>query len=82
MEKELNDFQTLELVIGGQKLRDMSAFGFLQWMANKLTGIKAFSSDAVELTSLIRVPPMSQHMSPEKKIEIIRKMIKLGIKIP
>ena len=51
-------------------------------MANKLTGIKAFSSDAVELTSLIRVPPMSQHMSPEKKIEIIRKMIKLGIKIP
>ena len=79
---ELNEFQMLQLDIGGQKIKDMSAFSFLQWMALKLNGVKAFSSNAVELTQLTQVPPMSKNMPDDRKIDIIRKMMALGIQIP
>ena len=68
--------------LGGQKVSEMSNFAFLAWVGDKLNGVKAFSADAVELTSLIQTPPMSRNMPNERKVEILRKMEKLGIKIP
>lgn len=78
----MNELDFLNLTIGGQKVSEMTAFAFLQWMANKVTNIKAFSADAVELTSLIQSPPMSRTMPNEKKIEILRKLERLNIQIP
>jgi hypothetical protein len=77
----MNEFQTLNIEIGGIKIKDMSAMTFLQWMANKLNGVKARSSDTVELTALISSPPMSRTMPEADKIKIIRKLIKLGVEI-
>ena len=79
---EINEYQILQLDIGRQKLKDMSAFSFLQWMALKINGVKAFSSNAVELTQLTQVPPMSKNMPDDRKIDIIKKMIAIGIQIP
>jgi hypothetical protein len=78
----MNEFEMLNLVVGGQKLKDMTAFGFLQWMANKLTNIKSFSPESIELTSLTQSPPMSKNMPDERKVDILKKLIKLGIQIP
>lgn len=72
----------LNMNCGGQLVKDMSAFSFLQYIANKLNGVKAFTVEAVELTSLVRVPPMSKNMPPERKIELLNKLIKLGVTLP
>jgi hypothetical protein len=69
------------MVSGGQRIEDMTAFGFLSWMGNKLSNIKAFSADAVELTALIQSPPMSRSMPNSRKVEILRKLEKLNIPI-
>ena len=82
MNNHMNELDMLNIVAGGQKLGEMSAFAFLQFVANKLNGVKSFAVEAVELTSLIRVPPMSKNMFPEKKIEILNKLLKLGITLP
>lgn len=77
----MNEIDFLNANIGGQIVKDMSAFSFLQWLGNKLNNIKSFSADAVELTSLIQSPPMSRTMSDGRKIEIMRKLEKLNVPI-
>jgi hypothetical protein len=78
----MNEYEILNMTIGGMKLKDASAFSFLQWVGEKINGIQAFSANAVELTSLVRTPPMSRNMSDDKKVEIIRRMIALKIPLP
>ena len=78
----MNELEFLSLQIGGQKVSEMSSLSFLQWVGEKINGIRAFSADAVELTSLIQYPPMSRNMTKEKKIEILRKLERLKIQIP
>lgn len=77
-----NPIDTLEIVIGGIKIKDMGAMSFYQWVAKKLNGVLAYKADTVELTMLVSNPPMSRTVPNEEKIRIIAKMRKLDIQIP
>lgn len=76
----MTDFELTEYKIGDMLLKDMTAITFLGWVSNKLNGISQTSPTSSELIMLVRTPPMGQ-MPMENKIEIIRKLEKLGIEI-
>lgn len=77
----MTEIELLDLVIGGQKLKDMSAFSFLQWIALKLNNIDRYNPEVNELTLLVQNPPMSRTMSDDQKILLIRKLQKLNVEI-
>jgi hypothetical protein len=77
----MTEFEILKLPIdqNGVTVQSAGAFQFLQWVGNKINGVKAFSADAVELSALIQSPPMSRTMHNDKKIEIVRRLERLNI---
>lgn len=73
-----NELDILNTVVGGIKIKDMSAMTFIQIVAKKIDGMRAYSADVVELTSLVSSPPMGRFMPDEEKIRIVKKLIKHG----
>jgi len=78
----IEDKHILELVVGGEKLRDMSAITFLNWASEKLNNVPTYAAPAVELRSLVTNPPMSRVMSDEQKIWIWRRLEALNVTLP
>lgn len=76
----MTDLEIVNLVIGGMALKDMSSITFLGWVAKKINNQEQHSPTMSELAMLVAHPPMGK-MSIENKIEIIRKLEKLGITI-
>lgn len=76
----MTDFEVINLVLGGVPLKDMSSITFLGWVAGKINGQVTNSPTLSELGMMVVHPPMGK-MSIENKIEIIRKLEKLGIEI-
>ncbi len=79
-ETNMTDLEVINLVIGGVPLKDMSSITFLGWVAKKINNQEAHSPVLSELGVLINHPPMGK-MSIENKLEIVRKLEKLGITI-
>lgn len=75
----MSELEILNMNVGGMTIKDMSALSFLQWVAKKLNGIKAYTSTANELTMLISNPPMTRSMGDDAKLVIIRKMQNLKL---
>jgi hypothetical protein len=77
----MNEIEILNTEIQGQKIKDMTAIGFLHWVSARINGANAFSSTTNELKTLLTNPPMSRKMPDAQKIEIIKKMVNMGIEI-
>lgn len=78
----MNELDFLNMNLGGQVVKDMSGMSFLQWVASKVNNIGAHTPEVNEINMLIRFPPMSSKMPDEKKIELLRKLEKIGVPIP
>lgn len=78
----MNEYDILQFDIGGVTIKEAGAFTYLQWIANKINGVQAFSADSIELTALVQSPPMSRFMNNERKIELFRKLERLNIQLP
>ncbi len=76
-----SDLEILNMVVGGQVIREMSAISFAGWIAGKINGIPAYTPESVELTAIVRTPPLGSKMSDESKISFVRKLLKLNIPI-
>jgi hypothetical protein len=79
--KKMNELEILNSEINGVKIKDMNAIPFSHWVAAKLNGVKAYSSAVNELNQLVLHPPMSKKMPDIQKIDIIRKLISIGVEI-
>jgi hypothetical protein len=77
----MTDLDILNYNIGGMTVKDATAFTFLQWVANKLNGVKAFSADATELVLQVQNPPMSRFMADENKIIMVRRLERIGVQL-
>ena len=77
-----NELDMLEWNMGGMKIKEASAMSFLQWVAKKISGVPAYKPAAVELSALVSSPPMARTMPDTAKIDIIKKMLSLDIKLP
>lgn len=76
------EIDILNTVVGGMKIREMSAMTFLQYVAKKLNGVDAYSATSTELMMLVANPPMTRVMSDDAKLVIIEKLKKLNIDLP
>lgn len=76
----MTDFEITKLVLGGMPLVEMSSITFLGWVAKKINSQSVNSPTLSELGTLIMHPPIGK-MTIENKLEIIRKLEKLGIQI-
>lgn len=78
---EYNDKEILDLVTGGQSIREMTAITFLGWMANKLDGVPTYRADTQELLMAVSQAPVSRFVPDDEKIRLIRKLLALNIDI-
>lgn len=76
----MTDLELTEFKIGEIAIKDMSSVTFLGWVAKKLNNIEQHSPAMNELMLLVSHPPIGL-MSIENKIDVIRKLEKLGIEI-
>jgi hypothetical protein len=80
----MTDYELVKMKLGGVLLEDVSGITFMGWVAGKINGTKVGgmggNSTLNELTAMIVNPPMGR-MSTQSKIEVIRKLEKLGIEI-
>ena len=76
----MTDFEVINCVICGSPLKDLSSITFLGWVAKKINGQQTNSPTLSELGMMVAHPPIGK-MSVENKLEVIRKMEKLGIEI-
>lgn len=77
----MTDYEVLfETQISGIKLKDCGTMTFLGWLAGKLNGKEQNLPGMSELAMYIKTPPMGK-MSDQKKLEIVRLMERVGIKI-
>ena len=78
LSKDSTDKEILDTSIGGQILRDMSGISFTGWVAGKINGLPAYKASVVELTALVKSPPLGR-LPEEEKIKIVRKLIELEV---
>ena len=76
----MNDYNLLQFKIAGQSLEETSTMTFLGWVAGKINGQVSNSPTLSELGAMIVHPPMGR-LGIETKVDVIRKMEKLGIEI-
>lgn len=76
----MTDFEVIKMNLGGVPLESMSSITFLGWVAKKINNQQTNSPTMSELARLVQNPPMGK-MSIENKLEVIRKLEKLGITI-
>lgn len=65
----------------GNKIRDVGGISFISWMTNKIDGALTYKAATQELLAFSKNPPISRRMPEAMKINIIRKMLSLGIDI-
>lgn len=82
MDKTDNEVELLKLDIGGQKLAEMTAISFLQYVAKKLNNTTMNTATSAELRMMVSNPPMGRTMPDDEKIRIIRKLKSLNVEIP
>lgn len=75
------DKEILDLKIGGMKIVDMTALGFLGWISKKINGVSAYTAANQELIMAVTHAPLSNVMAPEEKIRLCRKLEALGIEL-
>ena len=78
----LEDKEILDLDIGGQTVREMTAITFLHWVAKKIDGQPAYSAANQELLMAVSHAPLSNNMPDAEKVRLTRKMLSINIKIP
>jgi len=78
----LEDKEVLDLNIGGQTIREMTAITFLHWVAKKIDGTPAYSAANQELIMAVSHAPLSNTMPDAEKIRMIRKMQSINLQIP
>lgn len=76
----MTDFEIVKMSLGGVPLEEMSSITFLGWVAKKINGLEQNSPVLSELSMLVQNPPLGK-MSVENKLEVVRKLEKLGIEI-
>jgi len=74
METTKTNKEILDSVVGGIKLRDMSAITFLHYIAGKLNGVKTYTAANQELVMLVANPPMGRIMPEEEMCRLFRKL--------
>lgn len=75
----MTEIDILNTDIGGQKVKDMSCLSFYQWLALKLNNVKTYDPGVVELTLMVKNPPIQRTMTDDAKLSIIQKLMKLNI---
>ena len=78
---EYQDKDLLDLKLGGQVVRDMSAITFLGWLTNKIDGAPTYKADTQELLAAVSAAPMSRNMADQEKIRLLRKLEALNISL-
>lgn len=79
---QLTDIQILELMLGGIRLKDMTALTFFGWLAGKLNNVPITNDPKLnELRMAIANPPMMPRVADETKIKYVRNLIALGINL-
>lgn len=78
---ELADKDLLDMKIGGQVVRDMTAITFLGVISEKLNGAPTYTADTQELLAAVRSAPMGRLMADQEKVRLLRKLLALNIKI-
>ena len=73
------DKEYLDMVIGGQVVRDMSSITFIGVIAGKLNGVKTYTAANQELSLMVSNPPMGYRMPDDEKIRIIKKLESIGV---
>lgn len=82
MPENPSDIEILETVLGGIRLKDMSALTFFGWLANKLNGVAITNEPKLnELRAAIANPPMMPRVADETKIKYVRNLLAIGIKV-
>ena len=76
---EISDKDLLDMKLGGQGVRDMSALSFMGWIAEKLNGLPTYRADTQELLEAVRGAPMSRNMAEQEKCRLLRKLIALDV---
>jgi hypothetical protein len=80
----MTDFEYMNLKVGDMTLEEMTSITFLGWVAKKLNGTEVGGMGGNptlnELSMMVRTPPMGR-MTAENKVEVIKKLEKLGIAI-
>ncbi len=79
MTNELTDQELLDLKLGGQVVREMTALTFLGYISSKVNGAPAYSAANQELVAAVRVVPMGRVMPDEEKVRLLRKLQALNI---
>lgn len=81
MTTELTDQEMLDMKIGGQVVRDMSAITFLGVISERLNGAPTYNADTQELLAAVRGVPMGRSFPDEEKVRLLRKLQALNIKL-
>lgn len=77
---EKSDIEILETDVGGQKIKDLSALAFIGFISRKIDG--QISSPAIrELSMLVSAPPLTGRLSDDSKIDMCRKLERVGIEV-
>lgn len=77
----MTDYETLyDFKIGGTILKECSTPTFIGWVSKKLNNYVGESPMRNELTAMIMRPPMGM-IGDSMKLEVIRKLEKMGIEI-
>ena len=76
----MTDLELSKIKIGDIAIEEMTSITFLGWVSKKINGLQRYTPAMNELSLMISRPPLGK-MSIENKIEVIRKLEKLGIEI-
>lgn len=81
MTTEPLDKELLDMSIGGQVVRDMSAITFLGVISERINGAPVYTADTQELLAAVRSAPIGRTMPDQEKVRLLRKLLALNIKI-
>lgn len=78
----MSDKEILDLELGGQTIREMTALSFLQWLAKKANGLPSYDAATQEIRLAATAVPMSRTMPDEEKCRLVRKLLALNVPVP
>lgn len=76
----MTEYEILHYEIHGTPLKDLSTITFIGWIATKINNQPSNIPGVSEVARLITNPPMGK-MSETMKIDIIRKLEKMGVQL-
>jgi hypothetical protein len=78
MTDQLTDVQILDTIIGGIRVKDMSALVMYGVIARAINNTDANDPRVRILRTAVSVPPITRNIAEETKIKYIRMLIELG----